>query len=73
MMKDGESAFPQHGWTKDHDTLERMANQGGMSLRDWFAGMALGNCSYKMVNPEHQASLAYQLADAMVAERDKEV
>jgi len=42
-----------------------------VSLRDWFAGQALGNVNYKMVNPAHQANLAYELADAMLAERSK--
>jgi hypothetical protein len=40
-MDDGGSAFPQHGWSSNPDVLERMKNQGGMTLRDWFAGQAL--------------------------------
>ena len=40
-QNDGGPAFPQHGWTKDPEVLERMQNQGGMTLRDWFAGKAL--------------------------------
>lgn len=39
-MKDGGPAFPQHGWSKDPETLERMKMEGGMSLRNWFAGTA---------------------------------
>ena len=41
QINDGGPAYPQHGWTKDPEVLERMRNQGGMSLRDWFAGQAL--------------------------------
>jgi len=35
---DGGPAFPQHGWTSNPEVLERMKDQGGMTLRDWFAG-----------------------------------
>ena len=41
MKTDGGPAFPQHGWTSNPDVLARMADQGGMSLRDWLAGQAL--------------------------------
>jgi len=75
-MKDSGPAFPQHGWTKDTETLKRMQDQGGMSLRDWFAGMALthpyaqgGDTHFKT---DKAAAWAYELADAMLAERDKE-
>lgn len=37
-------AFPQHGWTKDPETLERMREHGGMTLRDYFAAGALQAC-----------------------------
>jgi hypothetical protein len=48
-----------------------------MSLRDWFAGQALisimvgKQCA--VTNQEHAAQLAYELADAMLAQRQKEV
>jgi|694.fasta_scaffold11339_16 hypothetical protein len=38
---DGGPAFPQHGWTNNPEVLERMKNQGGMTLRDYFAGQAM--------------------------------
>ena len=38
---DGGPAFPQHGWSSDPEVLKRMSENGGMSLRDWFAGQAL--------------------------------
>jgi hypothetical protein len=44
----------------------------GMSLRDWFAGMALG-CKHvtQYVNtPEEMARLSYVIADAMLKARE---
>jgi len=29
-----QSAFPQHGWSENPATIERMKSQGGMSLRE---------------------------------------
>jgi len=46
----------------------------GMTLRDWFAGMALAGMRAKTnVNsgPNDYARFAYQQADAMLAEREK--
>ena len=37
----GGPAFPQHGWSKDPDVLDQMKNQGGMTLRDYFAAQAV--------------------------------
>ena len=71
---DGGPAFPQHGWTSNPEVLERMKNQGGMTLRDWFAGQALngmlsdakgeGSCDL-------YAKWSYQYADAMLKARSK--
>lgn len=65
QFNDGGRAFPgaaQHETTVDiHE---------GMTLRDWFAGMALA--SVYVDNPtdcERCAEHAYQLADAMLYER----
>lgn len=59
------------GWRK------RVRAEGGMSLRDHFAGLAL-NGQIKVVqdeggiwNPKAAAALAYEFADAMIAERAK--
>ena len=52
---------------------------GGMTLRDWFAGQALAGL---LANPSreeagtrpaeaHYAAASYLIADAMLAERDK--
>lgn len=66
---DGGTAFPYH-W---QDSIQ------GMSLRDWFAGRALSlmmgfedqNGPFQNVTDETRAARAYQLADAMIAERAK--
>ena len=64
---DGGPAFPLTEDAVCHKNRD-FAMQG-MSLRDWFAGQAMANANYRMVNPAHQARLAYDLADAMLAER----
>ena len=64
---DGGPAFPSQWDDKDHD---------GMSLRDWFAGQALMGIIAHPRNADAEggrffARQAYQLADAMLAERSK--
>lgn len=77
MTKDtGGQAFPNvvQRW---NDTFE---NQGGMTLRDWFAGQALvAMGTWAPVEPEEwshrdvvqrmRAEFAYEQADAMLAAR----
>ncbi len=67
---DGGSAFP---FMPQANSGEWASGQTGMSLRDWFAGMAMhqifvtgGWSEYKNVARE-----AYVIADAMIAERSK--
>ncbi len=44
----------------------------GMSLRDWFAGQALIGIASRGASPsEVQARFAYDMADAMMAQRAK--
>ena len=45
----------------------------GMSLRDWFAGMAVANIEFAKhsENVVEHAQWAYGLADAMLVQRDK--
>jgi hypothetical protein len=77
MKDDGGTAFPVDEILTD--TLvggaESYITHKGMSLRDWFAGMALiGNLSGDEAardNPEKAAGWSYAQADAMLAERDK--
>jgi len=61
-MNDGGPAFP----IGDTDLQ-------GMSLRDYFAGQALNGLllSPRITAPPATAKLAYEYADAMLAERDK--
>lgn len=61
----------------------RVNSGGGMSLRDWFAGQALPVVAAVIVAPgvetddgepassRHVARAAYDIADAMLAERSK--
>ena len=69
---DGGPAFP---------TLKRTSQDGpptpirGMSLRDWFAGQALAGmirANHRLTfAPPDDATWAYKIADAMLAERAK--
>ena len=82
--QDGGPAFPQNE-TRCGNTVQDEHGQGGMSLRDWFAGQALaGLCANSRIaekwdNPKPvpgefanaTALAAYQLADAMLAARAK--
>ena len=60
---DGGNAFPAYqdlGWEQ------------GMSLRDWFAGMALNSLMIEPCEDEIVvAEYVYKLADAMLEERKK--
>lgn len=74
--KDGGPAFPQLQQYRDPiGGAIHTASEGGMTLRDWFAGQALaGNCGYPTNEGTVVAALvseAYAIADAMLAERDK--
>ena len=66
MAAETEYAFPQK-W-EDGET-PRLAIQRGMTLRDWFAGQALATASLN-ASVEDCARRAYQIADAMMAERE---
>ncbi len=69
---DGGPAFPVKA-VREGVTGECLVNFEGMTLRDWFAGMALQGimstpAKYGGNRPSYDA---YQIADAMIAERDK--
>lgn len=70
---DGGPAFPQ--------PYSPIGTTGGMSLRDWFAGRAMDAALHGASAPSEDAlgplfneiaRLAYKMADAMLAEREKE-
>lgn len=71
----GGSAFP---YTQVIDGKLRWTD--GMTLRDWFAGQALqgmiashgiARSAWSTIAPDENANLAYVIADAMLAERNK--
>ena len=47
--------------------------QSGMTLRDWFAGQAMSQTFVPVGYPigEEVAKVAYEIADAMLAEREQ--
>lgn len=51
-------------------------SNSGMTLRDYFAGQALaGKCGYASqdaITTNHLVTEAFKIADAMLAEREKE-
>ena len=68
----GGQAFPvQFDFVNQIDDLSR---QEGMTLRDWFAGQILCGTSFwdiKENDTEYIARRCYEIADAMIKERDK--
>jgi hypothetical protein len=63
------AAFPL-AWTEHHVSVEN-----GMWLRDWFAGQALAmrfGPRGSTASLADMAAYAYQMADAMLAERAKQ-
>lgn len=69
---DGGPAFPRTA--NDDDRNADIYSEVGMSLRDWFAGQALAGDIAGITNtadPKRMASVAYEMADAMLAERSK--
>lgn len=70
MKKDGGYAFPHSELSSDGNYI---LNYNGMSLRDYFAAAALqGMLAYGKTGPMKVAALeCYQMADAMLAERER--
>ena len=69
-MSDGGSAFPSHGSMGE-------VNYEGMSLRQWYAGMALPTAMATVMNhapvsrgdvAEEVAAVCREIADAMIKE-----
>lgn len=69
-IDDGGPAFP-HTYANGE-----YVNDGGMSLRDYFAAKAMsGQLAYEGMegcSSEHIAGMAYELADAMLSARKSE-
>lgn len=74
-IKDGGRAFPSTRESRVEGLLVK-THFPGMTLRDYFAASALqGEIGYSGVEgvvPELTASRCYEMADAMIAEREKE-
>ncbi len=74
-IDDGGPAFPseQH---ECHDHTWNQTYEPGMSLRDWFAGqsvigIAVAGNIVGGNQPDTHATIAYSIADAMIAARKK--
>ena len=70
MTDTGGPAFP----TKNYAAIQPLAEgySEGMTLRDWFAGLAMqGLCAGNSTNPQQIAQAAYIVANAMLKERNK--
>lgn len=75
MKNDGGPAFPVSERRDEDGCLVRF-DEPGMSLRDWFAGMALwggiGNWIGSNASLASLGTRCYEAADAMLAEREKQ-
>lgn len=76
-MSDNPSAFPV-AEIRGPDGCGIREGSDGMTLRDWFAGMAAAQIAQvtlghqrPFLDPEKVAAAAYALATAMLAEREK--
>jgi hypothetical protein len=66
MRSNDICVFPQ-----DQPSGSKMIRRGGMSLRDYFAGMIL-HASSHLYDPKVAAARAYKYADAMLKERNRD-
>ena len=72
MKNDGGPAFPQPCTSEGHpgNVCYGVAG-GGLSLRDYFAAKAISRIPFGEYETERIAKIAYETADAMLAEREK--
>lgn len=83
-MNDGGPAFPSFHITEAPDGFSNTQSSGGLTIRDWFAGQAMAPAwnivalvnqlqENPLATPSHSevATVAYKMADAMLAEREK--
>ena len=74
----GGHAFPTQTWENDGDRVLQY-QEPGMSLRDWFAGLAMQGLLAAQIHGFNDrpangpfASMAYEMADAMLKAREDE-
>jgi hypothetical protein len=73
FIKDGGPAFPAQPIHHFPDGVSMSQNQGGMTLRDYFAGQVLAGVLADPTcqpSPTELAKIAYGGADAMLAARE---
>lgn len=71
MSNDGGPAFPTPSEYDSHTGEPYVVGFQGLSIRDYFAGQALASLAAAFPGPGIAAARAYELADAMLRERDK--
>jgi hypothetical protein len=73
-INDGGAAFPTELQVRCNGEVIDTENMTGMTLRDWFAGMALQGRLHRLGNPhdarEILAQVCYDIADAMLKARE---
>ncbi len=71
MKTANESAFPQHGWSGNADTLKRMEDKQGLTKRELFAAMAmqglLSNLNHGLGHGSDIGRVACDQADHLIA------
>ena len=69
IIKDGDSAFPRPvSWSEEGGTHRGTL---GMTIRDYFAAQALAGVPWSYeISLKDQAKQCFQIADAMIAERE---
>ena len=70
---DGGPAFPRSASTDEHNQPCNMyCDQTGMTLRQYYAGQAIIGAAEGPYDPEGASAYAVELADALIAELEKE-
>jgi ABC-type taurine transport system substrate-binding protein len=74
MTNPNDPAHPQHGWSSDPKTVERMSKLAGLTKREYFAAMAMNGLlasQFKYEELADYATKARVAADALIAELNK--
>lgn len=68
---DGGPAFPNPTEEKLYNRVSGERLNAGLTIRDWFAGQAVKSFFASCSDMPRCAKLAYEAADALIAERNK--